>query len=129
MATFYGTIKVHKSPLQTRPVVSYSGSIAWGLGVWIDSKLQVVAEQQKAYFCDSRSLKTMLEDLNLPHGARLFTADAVSMYTNIPTEKGLRLIGSYLKEKFGHKVPDDAIMSALSIVMRNNIFCFGDLFF
>ena len=126
---FYGTMKVHKTPLKTRPVVSYSGSIAWGLGVWIDSRLQIVARQQKSYFKDSIELKKQLDALTLPDNARLFTADAVSMYTNIPTEKGLHIVAQYLQNRFANEVPARAVMAALKIVMRNNIFQFGDLFF
>ena len=128
-AIFYGMMKVHKTPLKTRPVVSYSGSIAWALGVWIDSKLQGVAQQQKSYFKDSFELKKDLDKLTLQPNDFIFTADAVSMYTNIPTEKGLQLITNYLMRRFLHELPVRAICEALSIVMKNNIFQFGDMFF
>lgn len=126
---FYGTMKVHKKPLKTRPVVSYSGSIAYALGVWIDSQLQSVAKQQLSYFKDSVVLKGMLDKLKLPANARLFTADAVSMYTNIPTDKGLHILSKYLNNYYADNIHVDAVMSALKIVMKNNIFRFGDLFF
>ena len=128
-AVFYGTMKVHKTPLKSRPVVSYSGSVGWGLGVWIDNQLQSIARQQQAYFRDSAVLKSMLSTLELPANARLFTADAVSMYTNIPTDKGLHLLSAFLRRKYEKELPVDAVMSALKIIMKNNIFQFGDLFF
>lgn len=34
---FYLTMKVHKTPLRTRPIVSCCGSLLEGLGHWIDS--------------------------------------------------------------------------------------------
>ena len=126
---FYGMMKVHKQPLRTRPVVSYSGSIAWALGVWIDSKLQLVAQQQKSYFKDSFELKKCLDDITIEPNDRLFTADAVSMYTNIPTSKGLKLISNYLQHRFSQELPVKAIVEALDIVMNNNLFQFGDMFF
>ena len=52
-STFYATIKLHKKPLATRPIVSYSGSLLHPLGVWIDDKLQNVVKHQPAYFKSS----------------------------------------------------------------------------
>ncbi len=62
--------------------------------------------------------------MHVPPGTRLCTADAVSMYTNINTEQTLHLIGAYLccnKDKFSN-TPIPALMSALKIVMTNNVF-------
>lgn len=128
--TFYLTMKVHKTPLKSRPVVSCSGSYLEGLGKWVDSKLKIVAQAQKSYFKSSAELMKELKNKKLPRNARLFTADAKAMYTNIPTERALRLIGEYLRKnqaKFP-TVPVKALIEALSIIMRNNIFQFGDTF-
>jgi hypothetical protein len=86
---FYLTMKVHKTPLKTQPIVSCLGSHLYALGIWIDDKLQPVACQQKSYFKSSYVLKQELLALNLPPNARLFTSDAVSMYTSIPTSQAL----------------------------------------
>ena len=92
-ATFYATMKVHKQPLKTRPIVSCSGSLLAALGVWVDDKLQKAARTQRSYFTSSFDLKKELSVLNLPPGYFLFTADAESMYTNIPTDRALLFIG------------------------------------
>jgi hypothetical protein len=68
--------------------------------------------------------------LELPSNAKLFTADAVSMYTNIQTAPALSAIGRYLrqnKNKF-RDIPINTLMSGLNFVMNNNIFEFGDTF-
>jgi hypothetical protein len=125
---FYLTLKVHKTPLKTRPIVSCSGCLLYTLGVWIDDKLQQVATQQRSYFKSSYDLKQELVELHLPPNARFFTADAVSMYTNIPTPHALREIAVYLRRhtrRFA-TVPDNALIVALGIVMNNNVFTFGD---
>ena len=125
---FYLTMKVHKTPLKTRPIVSCSGSLLYSLGIWVDDKLQKVAQQQKAYFKSSFDLQKELVRLELPPGAQFFTADAVSMYTNINTAQALREIATYLRThgKDFTEVPVKALISALKIVMTNNVIHFGD---
>ena len=43
-------------------------------------------------------LKQQLLHLHLPPNTHLFTANAVSMYTNIPTHTALNLIGKHLAQ-------------------------------
>ena len=110
-ARFFLTLKAHKlkpgqtvDDLKSRPIVSCPGSLLHGLGVWVDRKLQEVAQRIVSYFKNTLELKKELLNLNLPRNARLFTADAVSMYTNIATHS-----------------------ARLRLVMTMNIFTFGDL--
>jgi hypothetical protein len=120
--------KVHKTPTPVRPVVSYSGTRLYAIGVWCDDKLQQVATQQRCFFRSSYQLLKALNTLVFPPGARLFTADAKAMYTNIKIGPCLQVINTYLKnneERFPN-VPRKALFEALSIVMRNNFFTFGD---
>ena len=68
--------------------------------------------------------------LDLPPNSSLFTADGVSMYTNIPTHEALNLIGKHItpyQRKFIGTYPANAIREALRLVMTMNIFTFGDL--
>ena len=125
-ATFYATAKVHKSPLKTRPIVSCSGSLLEAIGTWVDDKLQHAARRQTSYFKSSFDLQKELIALEVPPGARLFTADAVSMYTNIPTHRALMFIGRYLRKEKFPEIPTEALMEALRLVMTHNVFTFGD---
>ena len=116
--------------LKSRPIVSCPGSLLHGLGVWVDRKLQEVAQRIVSYFKNTLELKKELLNLNLPRNARLFTADAVSMYTNIPTHTALNLIGKYLNQyqrKYNNDYPKDAVRAGLRLVMTMNIFTFRDL--
>ena len=125
---FYLLMKVHKTPLKSRPIVSCSGSLFYAIGVWIDDKLQSVAKRQKSYLKSSFDLKQEITSLELPPGSTLFTSDAVGMYTNIDTAAALMEIGRYLRrnaEQFSD-VPINALVAALRIVMTNNIVQFGD---
>jgi hypothetical protein len=109
-------MKIHKTPMTTRPIVAIHGSITTGLGCWLDKKLPT-------YLKSSFELTDLLKDLpDLPDGARLFTADAVSMYTNINTNQALSVIQCYLPPTKHNK----AITTALDIIMSHNLFEFGD---
>jgi hypothetical protein len=71
----------------------------------------------------------MLANITLPPNMFRFTADAVLMYTNIPTAKALSFISTHIREKayeFQH-IPAEALIEALDIVMHNNIFTFVDV--
>ena len=79
--------------LKSRPIISCPGSLLHGLGVWVDSKLQEVAQKTISYFKNMLELNKRLLELHLATNTRLVTVDAVSMYTNIPTHTTLNLIG------------------------------------
>ena len=66
--------------------------------------------------------------MTIPKRGKLFTADAVSMYTNIDTKRAINVIALYLKqnEALFPDVPTAAVIEALEIVMNNNVFRFGD---
>ena len=128
---FYLTFKIHKVPLKTRPIVSVSGSVLHGLGVWLDAQLQPLVKKLDSYISSSFQLLTDLLPLP-PFGtnARVFTADAVSMYTNIDTDHATEVIGDFLKtHPFCEGVPWKLIMEALRIIMTMNVFQFSDQFF
>ena len=97
----------------------------------MDRKLQEVAQRTVSYLKNMLELKKQLLELHLPTNARLFTADAVSMYTNIPTHTALNLIGNLTQyqRKHNNTYPQDAVRAGLRLIMTLNIFTFGDLTF
>ena len=130
LPVFYQTMKIHKSPSATRPIVSCSGSLLFSIGIWVDLHLQKLSTIQPAYIESSRQLKDELNTLIIPPNCSLFKADAKAMYNNIRTAKALREIAQYLhqREKRFSSIPADALTEALGIVMLNNVFIFGDTF-
>jgi hypothetical protein len=101
-------MKVHKVPMlpmSTRSSMSAIGTLLFALGVLTDIKLQPFAIRQIAYFKSSQVLKTQLNDFIVPPNSFLFTADAVSMYTNIPTDQALTLICNHIRAT-AHLTPD-----------------------
>ena len=130
LPVFYLTIKRHKTPWSTRPIVSCSGSLLYYLGVWVDIHLAVIAKAQPSYLGSSRDLKIALDELDLPPNASLFISDAKSMYTSIRTQMALIEIAQFVHQREHHfqTVPADAMLTALAIIMKNNVFKFGDTY-
>jgi hypothetical protein len=117
---FYGTAKVHKNKLATRPIVSCSGSYLEGLGKWCDRKLQPIGRATKAYLSSSRDLLEKLRRIpDLPPTAKLFICDARSMYTSIDTDHAL--------ENLKGTIPRH-VLTALIIIMKHNVFQWSDTF-
>ena len=80
---FYGMPKVHKTPIQLRPVVSCINSFPSIFSTWLDVRMKELLHLIPSYIKNSTELIKDLQNLNLTKGARLFTADATSMYTNV----------------------------------------------
>ncbi len=94
------TFKIHKTPLKTRPIVSVSGSLLHALGRWLDSQLQPLVRTLPSFVASSWELKNHLQALPpLPAHARLFTCDAVSMYTNIDRDHAMECIATFLRTR------------------------------
>ena len=102
---FYLTLKAHKlklgqnvTHLKSRPIVSCPGSLLHPQGIWIDRKLQTLAKQQGSYFRNSYELCQQLCSTTYPRNAKLFTADTISMYTNITPNTAIMLIAKHIRK-------------------------------
>ena len=133
MAKFRMSLKAHKTPWKMRPIVCCAGTSLNNLSRWLDYWLQQLKFLVPTYLKNSTDLLTAVRSLgDLPPGAKLFTADANSMYTNIDTDHALSVISRWL-ELHQHELPKNfplkAVLEAMALVMRHNVFEFGDLYF
>jgi len=128
LAQMYLLAKVHKTPLATRPIISVSGTILYGLGRWLDYKLQCLIKDYPDrfpfYIKSSRHMVDKLREMQVDDTCQFFSCDAVSMYTNIDTTHALHVL-----KEFFLTFPDNAIhpglLSAIQLVMTHSIFQFG----
>jgi hypothetical protein len=131
----YGIFKVHKKDLKTRPVISSVNSIPEIFSKHIDYWLKkVVGDLLPTYIKDADSLVRDLHTAfpnGLPQGAKLFSVDAVGMYSNIDTNHGIEVLTEWLtryRHELPRSMPVDFILASLTEIMENNIFQFGNTF-
>ena len=89
ISKFRATIKVHKNPPKTRPVVATCGTYLGSLSKWLDQQLQALMTFLPWCTKDSQTLRDELIPLEIPNLARLFSFDAVSMYSNIDLDHAM----------------------------------------
>jgi hypothetical protein len=126
----YLLIKVHKAAgLSGRPIVPSTHWLTTPASVLVDHLLQeVVRDARIAHIVkDTKSFVNELEQTSMPTTDGIFvTADIASLYTNIDTELGLRLVRQFLTERKLSSARIDLIMSLLSFVMKNSYLRFRD---
>jgi hypothetical protein len=69
--------------------------------------------------------------VSLPPNARLFTADATTIYTNIEPAVGIAAVQQWLIDfdsELPEKIPSAIIIKALKMVMTRNTFKFDDTY-
>ena len=135
----YGTPKVHKDKnklgyFSIRSIGSKYGSFIEVASKYCDYYLSKLIPFVTKYLKDSYILLHELTNLQLPpaHNLLIFTSNAIRMYTNIDTNHGLVSIENFLYENLediNEDFPHELITRLLKVVMKYNMFQFGDLFF
>jgi hypothetical protein len=99
---------------------------------WLDFKMKVLLQCIPTYLKDTNDLLKALSSLpKLPPSAKLFTADATAMYTNIDTATALEAFNflfDHYKKEIPEDFPRDFFLKALEIVMNRNLFQFDDTY-
>ena len=134
LARFRMTAKVHKTPYKFRPIVCCAGTFMNAWSKWLDYWLQKLKSLVPTFVKDSQQVLDETKNLHLPPNAKLFTTDANAMYSNIDTTHAIEVISTWLhdlhrRRELPEGFPLDAILSAMTMIMKNNLFEFGDLCF
>jgi hypothetical protein len=123
----YLLLKVHKKALCGRPIVPCTRWITTPASILVDHLLQEILTANPIPWLvkDTKSFVNELEHTHIVDREGVFvTADIASLYTNIDTQLGLRLVEQFLTER---NVPPDrrrVIMDLLSFVMNNSYLAF-----
>ncbi len=96
------------------------------------SPLQGTLVFSPTYTKDSFPVLPELKAINqLPPNAKLFTCDAVSMYTNIDSTHGIQVIMNWIEEyleEIPTNFPKELFLRILQIIMTSNIFQLDDTY-
>ena len=79
----------------------------------------------------SEDIQQELNKITIPKNTRIVTCNAISMYTNIDAEHSIEILRKWFiqfKNVIPNNIPTHLVITALEIVMKNNIFTFGDTF-
>ena len=102
---------------------------SWWLGHW----LQKSKSFTWSYLKDGNQLLPLFQSpAILPPEALLFTAGTNSLYTNMHMGHVILVITEWLKRLrhcLPHGFPHDDIIEAITLIMTNNIFEWGDIYF
>ena len=122
--------KIHKPKLAGRPIVPSHSWCTTALSRWLDDELQPLMKSISTVTLDSKTLVQKIESLKINHPkCILLTADVHSLYTEIPTSDGLRLMKSFLQTRVTDKSKIDLYMRVLQIILNNNCLKFKDKFY
>jgi len=125
LACFRMTMKVHKKPWKMRPIVCCAGTFMNDWSKWLNYQLQKCKPVVSSYLHDDQQALDEISGLQLPPNAKLGTADANSMYNYIDTDHACTIIEGWLWDMaalLGNDFPVEAIIEAMNIIMRNNVF-------
>ena len=126
--------KIHKNiiPPPGRPVISSNGSPTERISQFVDFFLQPYVSSSRSYIKDTNDFLLKLQELGkLPENSILFSLDVVSLYTNIPTEMGIKCIEDFLSD---HRSPDakpsnEMLIKLLEFILTCNDFEFNNEYF
>ena len=121
----YLLAKIHKSPLKTRAIISYSGRVCHGIAKWLDVQLKKIAGHMPFVAKSLAEVVTQLTKKQWSPSAKLFTMDAESIYTNIHLSHALPTF----KEFFEHSSQEEnlaALQSFSNCAPRSAGTCDGE---
>lgn len=127
-------MKVHKTPIAGRPIVSSINSVTYYASKYIDHILQPMLKYINSYIQSSQQLIAELETTNhFPTDCVILCADIDSLYPNIPIVAGLAYFKKslqYHKDRNPQEFKDlnvNFIHDLMEWVLKNNFFTFGPL--
>jgi hypothetical protein len=131
--------KIHKSPMQGRPIIPSHSWLTTNLSIWLDHFIQShILPQLPMVIRDTKDLIRRLDNIS-NHPLRnpnqplwVITGDITSMYTNIPVIDGSRALVHYSRSIPNKSLPADCVTIISNIcrdIMQGNFFTFqGDVF-
>ena len=118
--------KLHKNPINVRPIVACRGGPTETASALLDRFLQPLAQSVKSYVRNSADFVRKIEQTALPHDCLLVTLDVASLYTNISHEDACQTISqAFANNPTPYLPPLPIVIQLLQFVLKNNVFSFN----
>ena len=116
--------------LKTWDIIETDNTIFWDSSIWIEYQLHRIKHFIPTHLRDSYQMINKMGDLDLiSTRVQVLTDDSATMDPNTPKHHGIG-IGTKLfienQSDLLTDLPVDDILTFMSLVLRNNIFCFGN---
>lgn len=120
---FYLTIKMHKSPPSSRPIVNTRNTPTSYASKYLNHILTPVMKRTPTYLQNSQHLLIRLDSLVVNSDACLLAADVKDLYPSIPIHEGLEALKATLqRQELWDPSKIDYILDLAKFVLSNNIF-------
>ena len=124
----YCTPKIHKPNNPLRPIVDYTGSIAYNVSRSLADLLNPLVGKTEHHVKNSKDLVEKLKPLNVKETETLVSFDVVSLFTNTPIDSVLEIVKRRLSEdnnlKCRTRLSVEDIMDLLEFVLTTTYFSF-----
>ena len=94
----YCTPKIHKEDVPLRPIVDYTGTIAYNLSRSLADLLQPLVGNTDHFVKNSKHLVESLKDEVIGEGEMFVSYDVVSLFTNTPVSEAMEIIRGRLEQ-------------------------------
>ncbi|XP_014676727.1 PREDICTED: uncharacterized protein LOC106816618 [Priapulus caudatus] len=126
----YCTPKIHKEGNPYRPIVDYTGSIAYNLSKSLADLLAPLVGTTEHHIKNSTELAEELKTIRMKPDEISFSHDVVSLFTNTPIPESINIIKSRLEAdktlKKRTNLTTDDIIELLTFVLMTTYFKFRD---
>ena len=129
----YGSPKIHKKDNPLRPIIDYTGSIAYNVSRSLNDIMSPIVGKSSHHVLNSKQLAEDLKDVTLDEDEVLISHDVVSLFTNTPIELTLNILRSKLEQdKSLHKrtkLTVDDLMKLVNFVLTTTYFTSKDIIY
>jgi hypothetical protein len=131
LGTFYILPKLHKTKLQSRPIIASINHPTSRISKYIDTILRPIVVKTPTYIKNSLDIIQHLKGIKTKETHVLITADISSLYTNIEQEFGATTVTNYIYKNYRNeiKINKTSFKTILRHVLINNIFEFDKKYF
>jgi hypothetical protein len=125
-AVFYILLKLHKSPIAGRPIVSSIATTTFYASRYLDRVLQPIMKSSFSFIRNSTDLILRLESSTYPTDCILGSADVINLYPSIDLQDGLHMLHIALRISPIKVENIPLLMDLAQFILFNNYLSFND---